>query len=61
MEEGNGATGLSGLLIQEFDRLNLSLEFKVISGRGIIGASMISENAALISIEKIVTSIAVKR
>ena len=61
VEEGNGATGLSGLLIQELDRLNLSLEVKVISGRGIIGASMISENAALISVEKIVTSIAVRR
>jgi hypothetical protein len=44
-------------LIQELQRLNLSLEVKLISGRGIIGASKISESAALISAEKIVTII----
>ena len=58
VEEGEGANGLSGLLIQELQRLNLCLEIKLIGGRGIIGASKISENAALISAEKIVTVIA---
>jgi pyruvate/2-oxoglutarate/acetoin dehydrogenase E1 component len=57
VEEGDGASGLSGLLLQELQRLNLRLEVKLISGRGIIGASKISEDAALISPEKIVTTI----
>lgn len=57
VEEGEGANGLSGLLIQELQRLKLSLEVKLISGRGIIGASEISESAALISAQKIVTTI----
>jgi 2-oxoisovalerate dehydrogenase E1 component len=57
VEEGNGASGLSGLLIQELQRLSLKLEVRTISGRGIIGASNISEGAALISAEKIVTAI----
>ncbi len=57
VEEGNGASGLSGLLLLELQRLNLKLEVKLISGRGIIGASKISEDAALISAEKIVTAI----
>lgn len=61
VEECSGATGLSGLLIQELERLNLSLDVKLISGRGIIGASMISESAALISVEKIVTAISAIR
>jgi 2-oxoisovalerate dehydrogenase E1 component len=57
VEEGEGANGLSGLLIQELQRLKLSLVVKLISGRGIIGASEISESAALISAQKIVTTI----
>lgn len=60
VEEGNGATGLSGLLIQELERLKLNLEIKLISGKGIIGASMISESAALISVERIVTTMVAK-
>jgi len=61
VEEGIGATGLSGLLIQEINRLNLTLDLKLISGKGIIGASITSESAALISIEKIVKTIAARR
>ncbi len=57
VEEGDGANGLSGLLLQELQRLDLRLEVKLISGKGIIGASKISEEAALISVEKIVTTI----
>jgi 2-oxoisovalerate dehydrogenase E1 component len=61
VEEGDGASGASGLLLQELQRLNLRLEVKLISGRGIIGASKISEDAALISAEKIVTTITAGR
>ena len=57
VEEGDGASGLSGLLLLELQRLNLRLEVKLISGRGIIGASKISEDAALISAEKIIVAI----
>jgi 2-oxoisovalerate dehydrogenase E1 component len=57
VEEGDGAGGLSGLLLKELQRLNLRTEVKLISGRGIIGASKISEDAALISTEKIVAAI----
>jgi deoxyxylulose-5-phosphate synthase len=61
VEEGIGATGLSGLLIQELNRLNLTLDLKLISGKGIVGASITSESAALISIEKIVKTVAARR
>jgi len=57
VEEGDGASGLSGLLLQELQRLNLTPEVKLISGKGIIGASKISEAAALISPEKIVNTL----
>jgi 2-oxoisovalerate dehydrogenase E1 component len=61
VEDGDGANGLSGLLLGELQRLRLNLEVKLISGTGIIGASIVSENAALISAEKIVTAIAAGR
>jgi pyruvate/2-oxoglutarate/acetoin dehydrogenase E1 component len=57
VEEGDGASGLSGLLLQELQRLNLTPEVKLISGKGMIGASKISEAAALISPEKIVNTL----
>lgn len=60
VEEGQGSAGLSGLLMQELERLNLNIDVKLISGKGIIGASMISESAALISAEKIVGNLATK-
>lgn len=58
VEECDGASGLSGLLIKELQRLNISLEVKLISGEGIIGASGASESKALISVEKIISALA---
>jgi 2-oxoisovalerate dehydrogenase E1 component len=58
VEECEGASGLSGLLVRELQRLNINLEIKSISGKGIIGASKISEEESLISTEKIVSVIA---
>jgi len=57
VEECEGASGLSGLLVKELQRLNIVLEIKSISGKGIIGASKISEEESLISTEKIVSVI----
>ncbi len=57
VEECSGSAGLAALVLLELQRLDISLEIKLISGKGIIGASEVSESAALISVEKIVTTI----
>ena len=57
VEESDGSSGLAGLLLTELQRLQIQLEVKLISGKGLIGASEISEKAALLSAEKIVSYI----
>jgi 2-oxoisovalerate dehydrogenase E1 component len=53
VEECDPRTGLAGSVVDEFDRLDIKRTIKCIGGRGIIGASIKSENEALISIQKI--------
>ena len=54
VEECDGATGLTGLLTLEIQKLNISIPIKIISGHGIIGASQVAEGNATLSTEKIV-------
>ena len=60
VEECNGSAGLAALVLLELQRLDISLDLQLISGKGIIGASEASESAALISVEKIVTTLVEK-
>jgi 2-oxoisovalerate dehydrogenase E1 component len=53
VEECDPRTGLAGSVIDEFDRLDIKKIIKCLGGNGIIGASIKSENEALISIQKI--------
>jgi 2-oxoisovalerate dehydrogenase E1 component len=54
VEECDAASGLAGLLTSELQKLNITATIKIISGQGIIGASVEAEEKALLSSEKII-------
>ena len=57
VEECDGASGLAGLLTSELQRLNITVPVKIVSGQGIVGASLEAEENALLSSEKIVKAL----